>query len=163
MLRSCTFSLFYTPCGWIIMHWHWKFTKQNNVLLKNPVLSIAYLFVQNTRKVKSNSNFLNYHFCKCEKKAVLRIRIRDPVSFWPLDPGSGMGKKSGSGFGIRDEQPGSYFLELRNHFCSFFWVKILKSFDADLGSGMGKIRIRDPGWKKVGSGINIPDPQHWKK
>ncbi len=19
----------------------------------------------------------------------------------------------------------------------------------------------DPGWKKVGSGINIPDPQHW--
>ncbi len=28
------------------------------------------------------------------------------------------------------------------------------------------MRIRDgdssdPGWKKVGSGINIPDPQHW--
>jgi len=22
------------------------------------------------------------------------------------------------------------------------------------------MRIRDPGWKKVGSGINIPDPQH---
>jgi hypothetical protein len=21
----------------------------------------------------------------------------------------------------------------------------------------------DPGWKKVGSVINIPDPQHWKK
>jgi|LakMenEpi03Aug12_release.lakeMendotaPanAssembly.Ray.scaffolds.fasta_scaffold6348261_1 hypothetical protein len=21
----------------------------------------------------------------------------------------------------------------------------------------------DPGWKKFGSGINIPDPQHWKK
>jgi len=20
----------------------------------------------------------------------------------------------------------------------------------------------DPGWKKFGSGINIPDPQHWK-
>ncbi len=43
----------------------------------------------------------------------------------------------------------------------------------DPGSGMEKIRIRDPGWKKVGSGIrdekmldpgsgiNIPDPQHW--
>ncbi len=29
-----------------------------------------------------------------------------------LTPGSGMGKKSGSG----DEQPGSYFQELRNHF-----------------------------------------------
>jgi hypothetical protein len=23
------------------------------------------------------------------------------------------------------------------------------------------MRIRDLGWKKVGSGINIPDPQHW--
>jgi hypothetical protein len=51
-----------------------------------------------------------------------------------------MGKKSGSGSGIRnrDEQPGSYFLEFRNH---FFWVKILKFFDAD------------PGWKKFGSGM----------
>jgi hypothetical protein len=50
-----------------------------------------------------------------------------------------MGKKSGSG-------SGSYFLELRNH---FFWVKILKFFDAD------------PGWKKFGSGINFRDLQHW--
>jgi hypothetical protein len=37
-----------------------------------------------------------------------------------------------------------------------FWVKILKFFDADPG---GKIRIQDRGWKKFGSGINIPDPQ----
>jgi hypothetical protein len=66
-----------------------------------------------------------------------------------------MGKKSGSGFGIRDEQPGSYFLELRN---CFFRFKIFKFFDA--GSGTETIRIRDPGWEKVGSGINIPDPQH---
>jgi hypothetical protein len=27
----------------------------------------------------------------------------------------------------------------------------------------GKIRIRDLGWKKVGSGINIPDPVYVKK
>ncbi len=33
---------------------------------------------------------------------------------------------------------------------SIFGVKILKFFDAD------------PGLKKFGSGINIPDPQHWK-
>jgi hypothetical protein len=26
---------------------------------------------------------------------------------------------------------------------------------------METVRIRDPGWKKVGSGINIPDPQYW--
>ena len=36
----------------------------------------------------------------------------DPVPFGPLDPGSGMGKKSGSGSGmekiqIRDKHPGS--------------------------------------------------------
>jgi hypothetical protein len=84
--------------------------------------------------------------------AVLRIGIRDPVPFLPLDPGSGMGRKSGSGSGIRDEQPGSYFPELRNSFFGFFGVKILKFFDVDPGSGMETVRIRDPGWKKVGSG-----------
>jgi hypothetical protein len=31
---------------------------------------------------------------------------------------------------------------------TIFWVKILEFFDAD------------PGRKKFGSGINIPDPQH---
>jgi hypothetical protein len=46
-----------------------------------------------------------------------------------------MGRKSASGSGIRDEQPGSYFLELRNHFFGFFGVKILKFFDEDPGSG----------------------------
>jgi hypothetical protein len=58
-----------------------------------------------------------------------------------------MGKKSGSGSGIRDEQPGSYFQELRNQ---FFGLEYLNSL----------MRIQDPGWKKVGSGINIPDLQH---
>jgi hypothetical protein len=75
-----------------------------------------------------------------------------------------MGRKSASGSGIRDEQPGSYFLELRNHFFGFLGLKYLNSL----------MRIRDPGWRKFGSGIrdgkksdpgfgiNIPDPQHWK-
>jgi hypothetical protein len=48
-----------------------------------------------------------------------------------------MGKKTGSGSGIRDEQPVSYFLELRK---PFLLVKILKFCDAD------------PGWKQSGSG-----------
>jgi hypothetical protein len=69
------------------------------------------------------------------------------------DPGSGALLTPGSGIRIRDEQPGSYFRELRNN----FWVKILKIFDAD--PGWKKIRIRDPGCKKFGSGKNIPDPQ----
>ncbi len=73
-----------------------------------------------------------------------------------------MGRKSASGSGIRDEQPGSYFLELRNHFLVFLGLKYLNSL----------MRIQDPGWRQFGSGIryekksdpgsgiNIPDPQH---
>jgi hypothetical protein len=57
-----------------------------------------------------------------------------------------MGKKSGSrSSGMNNPDHISESLE------TIFWVKILKFFDAD------------PGWKKLGSGINIPDPQHCKK
>ena len=81
--------------------------------------------------------------------SVLRIWIRDPGLGAFLTPGSGIrvpGWEKVS-IRIRDEQPGSYFLELRNHFFfAFFDVKILKFFDADL----------DPR-----SGINIPDPHHY--
>ena len=54
--------------------------------------------------------------------AVLRIRIRDPGLGAFLTPGYGIrdGRKPASGSGIRDEQPGSYFLELRNIFL-LFW------------------------------------------
>ncbi len=40
---------------------------------------------------------------------------------------------------------------------TIFWVKILKFFDAD--SEFGVEKNSDP--EKFGSGINIPDPQHW--
>ncbi len=99
--------------------------------------------------------------------AILKCSVADPDpglgTF--LTPGSGIrdGRKSASGSGIRDEQPGSYFLELRNHFCLLFWgLKYLNSL----------MRIRDPGWRQFGSGIrdgkmsdpgsgiNIPDTQH---
>ena len=62
------------------------------------------------------------------------------------DPGSGM------------NNPDHIFLELRNHFFAFFGVKILKFFDEDPGSGMETVRIRDPGWKRVGSGIRDKHP-----
>jgi hypothetical protein len=75
-----------------------------------------------------------------------------------FDPWIRDGRKSASGSGIREEQPGSYFLELRNHFFAFFGVKILKFFDEDPGSGMETVRIQDPGWKKVGSGIRDKHP-----
>jgi hypothetical protein len=38
-------------------------------------------------------------------------------------------------------------------------VKILKFFNEGSGSGIRDGDSSDPGWKKVGSGINIPD--HW--
>jgi hypothetical protein len=74
-------------------------------------------------------------------------------------------KPTASGSGFRDEQPGSYFLELRNHFFLLWGLKYLNSL----------MRIRDPGWRQFGSGIrdgkksdpgsgiNIPDPPHWFK
>jgi hypothetical protein len=62
----------------------------------------------------------------------LRNRIRDP----------GWEKVS---IRIRDEQPVSYFLELRNHFFAFLGLKYVNSL----------MRIRDPGWRQFGSGIRM--------
>jgi hypothetical protein len=66
----------------------------------------------------------------------------DPGSGAFLTPGSGIreDRKSASGAGIRDEQPGSYFPELKNHFLG---LKYLNSLT----------RIRDPGWRQLGSGM----------
>jgi hypothetical protein len=100
----------------------------------------------------------------CRKLLVDFFSVADP----DLDLGSGAFLTPGSrirdlglvesqhpdlGSGIRDELPGSYFLELRNHFFGCFGVKILKFLMRiwDLGSGMETVRIRDPGLKKVGS------------
>jgi hypothetical protein len=83
--------------------------------------------------------------------------IRDWVPFdpWIRDPG--WEKVS---IRIRDEQPGSYFLELRNHIFAFFGVKILKFFDEDPGWRQFGSGIRDGKKSDPGSGINIPDPPH---
>ncbi len=70
--------------------------------------------------------------------AVLWIRIRDPVPFWPLDPGSEMGKKSGSGSRMKIPDHISESLE------TIFWDKNTWIL-----------------WCGSGSGINNPDPQHW--
>jgi hypothetical protein len=50
-----------------------------------------------------------------------------------------MGKQSTSGSGMNNPDHISESLE------TVFWVKVLKFFDADPGSEMEKIRIRDPG------------------
>jgi hypothetical protein len=50
-----------------------------------------------------------------------------------------MGKKSESGSGMNNPDHNFESLE------TIFWVKIPKFFDADTGTGMEKIRIRDLG------------------
>jgi hypothetical protein len=50
-----------------------------------------------------------------------------------------MGKKSGSGSGFGMNNPDHFSHSL----ITIFWVKILKFFDVDPGSGMEKIRIRE--------------------
>jgi hypothetical protein len=70
--------------------------------------------------------------------------------FWILIRDPGLGAFLTPGSGIRDEQPGSYFLELRNHFLLFLGLKYLNS-----------LRIRDPGWRQSRSGMEksrIRDP-----
>ncbi len=68
---------------------------------------------------------------------------------WIQDPG--WVKKSGSGSVMIN--PDHIYESLKNN---FFLVKILKFFDADPG-------IREGKNSDLVSGINIPDPQHWRK
>jgi hypothetical protein len=79
--------------------------------------------------------------------------IRDPgwIKNQDPDPGSGM------------NNPGSYFLELKNHFLGLKYYSLMRIQDPDPGWKKFGSGILDPGWKKVGSRIrkNIPDPQHW--
>ncbi len=67
--------------------------------------------------------------------------------FDPLDPGWVNNQDSDPGWTTRIIFPRAWK--------PFFWAKILKFFD---GSGMEKNRIRDPGWKKFGSGIRDKHP-----
>jgi hypothetical protein len=73
--------------------------------------------------------------------AVLWIQIRDPVPFWPLDPGSGMGKKSGSGSGMHN--PDHILESLETNF-----VGIKQFFYAVPGSAIWDGKNSDPGWTK---------------
>ncbi len=66
-----------------------------------------------------------------------------------------MGKKSRSESGIRIRDKGRISESLE----TIYGVKILKFFDAD--PDLGIFLTLDPGWEKFGSGIHIPDPQHW--
>ncbi len=71
--------------------------------------------------------------------ASLTTSVADPGSGAFSTPGSGMGKKSGSGSGMNN--PDRIFREFK---INFLGLKYLGTFfDADPGSGLEKILIRD--------------------
>ena len=76
------------------------------------------------------------------------------------DPGSGAFNTPGSGNRIRDENFRSYFRELRNNLLGkntlILWCGCGSGNLFDPGSG-----IRNGKNSAPGSGINIPDSQHW--
>jgi hypothetical protein len=83
----------------------------------------------------------------------LRICIWDPGSgaFYSRDKGCGTEEKSE--YGIRDENPESFFQELIR---KSLGLKILKFFDEDSDPGSGIYLTLDPGWKN-----SDPDPHLW--
>ncbi len=101
-------------------------------------------------------DYYRYVLCQCCRSGIQCL-------FDPLDMGSDMGRKSGSGSGIRirDDTTRIIFPRAQK---PFFWVKILKFFDADpgsgmekFGSGMGKSRIRDPVEKsQIRNTVTVP-------
>jgi hypothetical protein len=64
-----------------------------------------------------------------------------------------MGKKSGSVSGMNNPDHISECLE------TIFWIKILKFFHADPGSGI--VLTLDPGWKKFGLLFRQTDQKYW--
>jgi hypothetical protein len=76
--------------------------------------TISKHIVKRIKLVPKGERYL--YFCP-----LLRIRIRDPVPFRPLDPESGMGKKSGSGSGMNNPDHISESLE------TIFGLKYLNS------------------------------------
>ncbi len=84
------------------------------------------------------------------------LRIRDPVLFWPRDPGCGMGQNLDPGSRSRINISG-HILE---SVVTTFWIKIHKFFVSSV------LRIQDPVWKNQGSifwsKTDIYPPPPWK-
>jgi hypothetical protein len=83
---------------------------------------------------------IKYYFFVVAKRSVADS---DPRSGAFLTPGSGVCKKSGSGSRMNNPD------HISESLGTIFWVKLLKFFYADPGSGMEKIRIRESGMEKI--------------
>jgi hypothetical protein len=75
------------------------------------------------KKIFCHDFFLSHEFPKFENNFEMlkkKIWIRDLKKTSVADPDPGSGDFLTPGSGIRDEQPRSYFPELRNHFLVFW-------------------------------------------
>ncbi len=93
------------------------------------------------------NNFLGW-------KYLILCGIRDPESFWPIRDGK---------IRIRDKHPGSATLDTNDSF--FLFAKVLESLAEEVEEVVATWSLFDPGsgMEKFGSGIIIPDPQHWSQ
>ena len=111
--------------------------------------------------------------CYYGLNAVMRIRIRDPVTFLPLDPGSGMGFFGIPDFGSQDHILKSFLTSFGKKFYNslkistnfFLWqfkTEIIYNF-VKFGGNIKRFNISfffTSLFCCCFSGINIPDPQH---
>jgi hypothetical protein len=103
------------------------------------------------RSVKRALQFLPLDNALCSEVGISLLlpapvlRIRDQVPCWPRDPISGMGKKSGSGFGVRGWTTRIIFPRAK-YLNSLMQIR-------DLGFGIRNGKISDPGYKKFVSRI----------
>jgi hypothetical protein len=143
---------------WSALIWRWCMEYADNTYLEFVILILIRICI--TVKIVSwSASGSSFNQCWWSGSGIRFL----------LSLVSGMGRKSASGSGIRDEQPGSYFLEVQS---IFFWMKYLNSL----------VRIRDLGWRLFGcgnwdpgsgirdgkmsltaSGINMPDSQQFIK
>jgi hypothetical protein len=77
--------------------------------------------------------------------------IRDTVRFWPLNLDPGWKKIQ-----VRDQESGMHIPDLIfENLVQVFWAKNTQFFSCDSEI----LSTLNHGWEKVGSGINISDPQ----
>ncbi len=127
---------------WSALIWRWCMEYADNTYLEFVILILIRICI--TVKIVSwSASGSSFNQCWWSGSGIRFL----------LSLVSGMGRKSASGSGIRDEQPGSYFLQ---GYKAFLLDGIFKFFSADPWSGLETVRLRDlgswiwdPWWKNV--------------
>ncbi len=152
LLVVISYSILYRTCHnsrpYIFLKTNVLFYPKSELVQK----SLFRIWILHFNRTKSRNAFIPplSSTCGCRTIWPVALWIKPPTSVADPNPGSGMGKKSGSGSWMNNPDHISESLE------TISWVKIpvLKFFDADpawekFGSLMENLRILDPGWKKI--------------